>query len=133
MPVDCTNSEAVLKRGEKHGSDVQLRQMVERIVDEVVPRLLRKGHLGGASGGITPVVVHGDLWSGNKSRGKIPGRGAVGEVIFDPSACWAHSEFELSVLRPLLLYQHTTFESEKGPCHALYSPNSYLMTTESSL
>ncbi|KZV93157.1 Fructosamine kinase, partial [Exidia glandulosa HHB12029] len=40
---------------------------------------------------ITPVVVHGDLWSGNASVGS-------GQV-FDPSACYAHSEYELGIMK----------------------------------
>ena len=85
---------AILERGEgRNGRDKELRRLVERVVGEVVPRLLRDGHLGGEKG-IVPVVVHGDLWAGNKGRGRIGGRGAVEEVVFDPSACYGHGEFE---------------------------------------
>lgn len=57
----------VLETSEKrNGKDVGLREMVERTVRSVVPALLRDGHLGydreGKGEGITPVVVHGDLW-----------------------------------------------------------------------
>ena len=93
---------AILERCEKNnGKDAELRRTVERTVMETVPRLLRDGHLGGEEG-IVPVVVHGDLWSGNKSRGVFLGRdgnepdepGGVEEVVYDPSACYAHNEFE---------------------------------------
>ena len=42
--------------GERDG----VGEMVERVVQEVVPKLLRKGHLGGKEG-VRPVVVHGDV------------------------------------------------------------------------
>ena len=43
-----------------NGPDKSMRTQVERVVSEVVPRLLRKGWLGGEEG-IKPVVVHGDV------------------------------------------------------------------------
>ena len=90
---------SILKRNEQNnGKDGELRKMVDRTADEVVPRLLSDGHLGGSEG-IAPVVVHGDLWSGNKGRAQIAGRGAVEDVVFDPSACYAHSEYELGIMR----------------------------------
>ena len=67
-------------------------------MEKVVPRLLGDGHLGGERG-VVPVVVHGDLWSGNKGRGKVGGREAVEEVVFDASACYGHGEFEFGIMR----------------------------------
>jgi len=104
---------AVLERGEQNnGRDGGLRTTVERTVSEVVPRLLGEGHLGGEDGqGVAPVVVHGDLWSGNKGRGVFVGRererdeaggggggGGVEDVVFDPSACYAHNEYEFGIM-----------------------------------
>ncbi|PYH42629.1 putative fructosamine-3-kinase [Aspergillus saccharolyticus JOP 1030-1] len=98
----------------RNGRDGGLRELVERTAETVVPRLLGKGHLGydknGKGEGIVPVVVHGDLWSGNAGRGRIVGgkavgqdaeedEGSVGDVVYDPSACYAHSEFELGIMR----------------------------------
>ena len=83
---------------ENHGTDDELRTMIETIITEVVPKLLGNGHLGGRKG-IQPVLVHGDLWSGNKARGRIGRDGKVEEVVFDPSSCYAHSEYELSIMR----------------------------------
>jgi hypothetical protein len=88
---------SILKRCEaKNGLNCELRDMVERTAGTVVPSLLRKGHLGGSTG-VTPCVVHGDLWSGNRSRGLLSG--ALEDVVFDPSACYAHSEYELGIMR----------------------------------
>ncbi|KAK9591131.1 hypothetical protein V6Z92_004207 [Aspergillus fumigatus] len=99
----------VLETSEKrNGKDVGLREMVERTVRSVVPALLRDGHLGydreGKGEGITPVVVHGDLWSGNADLGRIVSSGRkedeeVGAVVYDPSACYAHSEYELGIMK----------------------------------
>jgi fructosamine-3-kinase len=63
---------------------------------DAVSQLLGNGHLGGHRS-IILVLVHGDLWTGN---GTIASWGAgVEEVVFDPSACWARSEYELGVMR----------------------------------
>lgn len=81
-----------------HGSDEDLKSLIHRTVSVIVPRLLSPGHLGGTAG-IFPVLVHGDLWSGNSARGRIAGKGDVEEVVFDPSSCFAHSEYELGIMR----------------------------------
>jgi protein-ribulosamine 3-kinase len=81
-----------------NGKDKNLRELIERVVKKVVPRLLRDGHLGGTQG-IQPVVVHGDLWSGNKGRGSIGDRTGTEDVVFDPSSCYAHSEYELGIMK----------------------------------
>ncbi|EEQ87438.2 fructosamine-3-kinase [Blastomyces dermatitidis ER-3] len=77
--------------------DGELRRLVERTIAQVVPRLLGDEHLNKGRG-VTPVVVHGDLWSGNAGRGSLAGR-KVEEVIFDPSAFYGHSEYELGIMR----------------------------------
>lgn len=95
----------ILERSEKNnGKDADLRRTVERTAKEVVPRLLGDGHLGGKKG-IQPVVIHGDLWSGNKSKGSFVGRGGSSpdepgpteDVVFDPSAVYGHSEYEIGI------------------------------------
>jgi protein-ribulosamine 3-kinase len=83
---------------ENHGTDPELRNGVEAVIRDVVPQLLRNGHLGGRRG-IQPVLVHGDLWIGNKVRGKLARFNQAEEVVFDPSACYAHSEFEIGIMR----------------------------------
>lgn len=81
-----------------HGTDTELHSLLERVINEVVPRLLGNGHLGGRKG-IQPALVHGDLWSGNKARGKVGGKGGIEDVVFDPGSCYTHSEYELGIMR----------------------------------
>ncbi len=80
-----------------HGADSELTSLIERTASIIVPRLLSPEHLGG-SAGISPVLIHGDLWSGNSGRGRIAGKEEVEEVVFDPSSCYAHSEYELGIM-----------------------------------
>ena len=88
----------ILAKSERtNGKDTALRGMVEKTCEEVVPRLIGDAHLNGGKG-VVPVVVHGDLWSGNKGVGRIDGGGEE-EVVFDPSSCYAHSEYELGIMR----------------------------------
>ena len=90
---------AILRASQRsNGSDAELARMVEDTAAKVVPRLLGDDHLNGGRG-VVPVVVHGDLWSGNKAKGRIAGQGGVEEVVFDPSACYAHSEYELGIMQ----------------------------------
>ena len=90
---------AVATRAEQqHGEDAELRRLVVRTANEVVPRLLRDDHLGEQQGFI-PVVVHGDLWAGNHGMGKLGGREQAEEVVFDPSCCYAHSEYDLGIMK----------------------------------
>ncbi|KAI3340289.1 fructosamine kinase [Ustulina deusta] len=79
----------------KNGADAELSKAVETTADVIVPRLLGDDHLKG----VRPVVVHGDLWSGNHGRGRIAGKGGVEEVVFDPSCVYGHSEYELGIMR----------------------------------
>lgn len=62
----------------------------------MVPRLIGDAHLNHGRG-VTPVVVHGDLWSGNAGKGVLPGMKGPEDVVFDSSACYAHSEYELGM------------------------------------
>lgn len=88
----------ILKRAEvKYVPDPQLNTLIDRTITEVVPRILGDNHVNNGNG-ITPVVVHGDLWSGNASLVTVTGREPE-EFIFDPSACYAHSEFEIGIMR----------------------------------
>ncbi|GAM86431.1 hypothetical protein ANO11243_044450 [Dothideomycetidae sp. 11243] len=91
----------ILNRAEKlHGSDKQLRNLINQTADKVVPRLIGDHHLN-AGNGVQPVVVHGDLWSGNAGRGNLPSMkpDTYEDVVFDSSACYAHNEFELGIMK----------------------------------
>ncbi|PSK34873.1 hypothetical protein B9Z65_1456 [Elsinoe australis] len=91
----------ILGRSNKsNGSDKQFSMLVNRTCDEVVPRLIGDDHLNNGKG-VTPVVVHGDLWSGNAGRGNLPSmpKDGMEDVVFDSSACYAHSEFELGIMK----------------------------------
>jgi fructosamine-3-kinase len=81
---------------ERQGKDRKLRELVEMTVLVVVPRLLGDDHLNSGKG-VMPVVVHGDLWTGNHGNGSV-GNGQMEEVVFDPSSCYAHSEYELGIM-----------------------------------
>jgi fructosamine-3-kinase len=81
-----------------NGKDEELTTLVDRLCNEVVPRLIGDNHLNGGKG-VQPVVVHGDLWSGNASVGKLPGMSEAEEVTYDSSACYAHSEYELGDMK----------------------------------
>jgi protein-ribulosamine 3-kinase len=90
----------ILRRAEKsNGSDKEFHSLVETTASKVVPRLIGDDHLNNGQG-VTPVVVHGDLWSGNASVGVIGSeKGEPENVAYDSSACYAHSEFELGIMK----------------------------------
>lgn len=89
----------VLRQGiEQNGRDDDLTKTVEAVAGKVVPRLLGEGHLKGHF----PVVVHGDLWSGNHGKGIFASSkdgGAIEEVVYDPSCVYGHSEYELGIMK----------------------------------
>ena len=90
----------ILDRAEKkNGHDREMRKLVEDTASKVVPRLIGDTHLNNGKG-VIPVVVHGDLWSGNKGVGVIGNsEGEAEDVTFDSSACYAHSEYELGDMK----------------------------------
>ena len=90
----------ILREGEQNqGNDKEFHNLVETTVSKVVPRLIGEGHLNNGRG-VIPVVVHGDLWSGNASVGIIGDKkGEPEDVVFDSSACYSHSEFELGIMK----------------------------------
>lgn len=77
-----------------NGKDKELEDTVEQVASKVVPRLIGDDHIKG----VVPVLIHGDLWSGNHSRGRIGRDGGVEEVVYDPSAVYGHSEYELGIM-----------------------------------
>ncbi|KAI0602248.1 fructosamine kinase [Biscogniauxia sp. FL1348] len=85
----------ILRDGLKsNGTDPEMALMVEQTASVIVPRLLGDDHLKG----VRPVLIHGDLWSGNHGRGRLVGKGTE-EFVFDPSCVYGHSEYELGIMR----------------------------------
>lgn len=78
-----------------NGSDGEFERALETVAGKVVPRLVGDDRVKG----MWPVVIHGDLWSGNHGRGVIAGQGGTEEVVFDASAVYGHSEYELGIMR----------------------------------
>ncbi|KAJ7225281.1 fructosamine kinase PKL/CAK/FruK [Mycena pura] len=73
----------------KKGRYASLCAKGERIQQEVIPRLLGARPLV-----IQPVLLHGDLWSGNI------GQSEDGDpVIFDPASYYGHNEADLAIAR----------------------------------
>lgn len=83
---------------ETHGTDNDLTTLLEKLIKHVVPKLLGNGRLGGKKG-IPAVLLHGDLWEGNKAKGRFADRDGIEPVTFDPSCFYGHSEFELGLMR----------------------------------
>ncbi|CAK7263369.1 hypothetical protein SEPCBS57363_000542 [Sporothrix epigloea] len=89
-----------------NGPDRQLTEAVERTASRVVPRLLSDDHLqcSRKSGGgpVRPVVVHGDLWSGNHGVGRIVSADTASTeteaVVYDPSSVYGHAEYDLGIM-----------------------------------
>lgn len=80
---------------QNHGYGDDLDAMVEKFASTVIPRLVGEETLGK----IQPVLIHGDLWSGNHSYGQIEGQTGSEELIYDPSSVYGHSEYELGIMK----------------------------------
>ena len=126
----------------RNGRDEEVGGLVDLIVRDVVPRLLGDEYDGDSDVNeraqkeeeeeeeeeeekkkkkkskkkgrkFRPVVVHGDLWAGNKCHAAITrmememedGGGLevivrlLEEIIFDPSSSYAHSEYEWGIMK----------------------------------
>lgn len=77
-----------------HGPDPEFERLIEKVASNVVPRLIGDDKVKN----VKPVVIHGDLWSGNHSRGQIAGKGGCEEVVYDPAVVYGHSEYELGIM-----------------------------------
>ena len=81
---------------EMHGVDEEMRWLKMKVVEKVIPRLLRPLETGGNA--IDACLVHGDLWDGNTAitTGDGEGKGEAEErdLIFDASSFYAHNECE---------------------------------------
>lgn len=68
------------------GPDPEFVEMMGKLYQKVIPRLLRPLETGGRS--IEPCLVHGDLWGGNAALAVDTGN----PVIFDACALYGHNE-----------------------------------------
>jgi protein-ribulosamine 3-kinase len=93
----------------RRGVDVKMRELLNRVILKVVPRLLDEEHLGGEKG-VSPALVHGDLWYGNRAFGSTGGRDEVEALFFDPGSFYAHSEYELGIMKMFGGYSAAFFE-----------------------
>ncbi|KAI0023099.1 Fructosamine kinase-domain-containing protein [Xylariomycetidae sp. FL0641] len=77
-----------------HGPHAALdRRLRPRLLDVVVPRLLRPLETGGRR--VRPVLLHGDLWHGNVGVAEATGE----PVLYDPCALYGHNEYEFAPFR----------------------------------
>ncbi|KZO98299.1 Ketosamine-3-kinase [Calocera viscosa TUFC12733] len=72
---------------ERKGSG-EVVKVGNQVVQRVIPALLRDLD-------VEPVLLHGDLWTGNAGVDRRTGQ----PVIFDPAAFYGHNEFELAIAR----------------------------------
>ncbi|CAG8653055.1 4747_t:CDS:2, partial [Cetraspora pellucida] len=67
--------------------DTELRKLGDIVIDKVVHHLLKDVE-------VKPVLIHGDLWSGNWGINSVTNE----PVIFDPASFYGHNEMELSIM-----------------------------------
>ncbi|MCJ1395997.1 hypothetical protein MMC18_008883 [Xylographa bjoerkii] len=78
---------------EVNGPWKELEDVAERVVQEVIPRLLGVLECDGRS--VKPCLIHGDLWEGNIGTDLD-----TGEIyIFDACSYYAHNEMEIGMWR----------------------------------
>ncbi|PLW38614.1 hypothetical protein PCASD_08230 [Puccinia coronata f. sp. avenae] len=69
--------------------DAEITKLGKTLCDLVIPFLLTDFHPAAV-----PVIIHGDLWSGNISVSRETGQ----PVLFDPSSYYGHNEVELGIM-----------------------------------
>ncbi|KAL2036369.1 hypothetical protein N7G274_010916 [Stereocaulon virgatum] len=85
----------MLAEEKSQGSDEEMQQLCQGVLDKVIPRLLRPLETGGRQ--IQPRLIHGDIWAGNASTNidtNFP-------VIYDGACLYAHNEMEMAAWRPI--------------------------------
>lgn len=76
-----------------NGNWPEMKIASERILSVVIPRLLNP--LQDGPDPIVPVLIHGDLWSGNIGTDEV-----TGEILFfDAGAFFAHNELDIGMWR----------------------------------
>ena len=71
---------------ETQGPDPEMKDLLEKIIAKVIPRLLRPLETGGRQ--IRPRLIHGDLYSGNVSVNAATGA----PILYDATCLYAHNE-----------------------------------------
>ncbi|RHZ78126.1 hypothetical protein Glove_167g82 [Diversispora epigaea] len=71
----------------KYSSDFRLRELGEIVINKVIHYLLQDIE-------VKPVLIHGDLWSGNWGVNTIKKE----PIVYDPCSYYGHNEMELSIL-----------------------------------
>ncbi|GBE77696.1 fructosamine kinase PKL/CAK/FruK [Sparassis latifolia] len=79
---------SLLSTLKKRGGYESLCEKGDQVRNRVIPALLRPLV-------IQPVLLHGDLWSGNTGTDRKTGK----PVIYDPSCYFGHSEADLAIAR----------------------------------
>jgi len=69
--------------------DFEIKKLGKTLCELVIPFLLTNFHPAPV-----PVIIHGDLWSGNISANRQTGQ----PVLFDPSSYYGHNEVELGIM-----------------------------------
>ena len=78
---------------EKNGTWRDLEQVVEHLIEHVVPKVLGPLEADGRS--VKPTLIHGDLWEGNTGISF-----ETGEIYaFDASVHYCHNEMEIGMWR----------------------------------
>jgi protein-ribulosamine 3-kinase len=82
---------------ETQGPDPELKDLLEQVIDLVIPRLLRPLETGGRR--IVPRLIHGDLYSGNVSVEVATGA----PILYDATCLYAHNECKSRDANPVYL------------------------------
>ena len=97
----------------RYPSEQVLVRGVEKAAKQVVPKLLADAHLNEGRG-VRPALIHGDLWCDNKVRGVIYKEDARSQIpddyVVDAACYYAHSEFELALMRMLGGFSSAVFK-----------------------
>ena len=99
--TECDTWEESFSRGiqrffeleeEAQGHDKEMVELRKKIMEKVIPRLLRPMETDGRK--IVPTLVHGDMWDGNTAIDEDTGK----PIIFDACCSYAHNECKCGAL-----------------------------------